>query len=160
MDRTYYLWQNACETADLFKGAHQLCRVVFFLRREFFAEPSVDLPDLGGFDYQFFMRPFYHLRQTAFMIEVQPRLCTSGNGFDWNAINRTFDTELGSAACERITSMEPASEQQLHRALARDWYNVCLNAGSPGNGWGLSASTLRPVHAAILAGMDKQETER
>ncbi|KAL4870646.1 hypothetical protein BDV12DRAFT_195127 [Aspergillus spectabilis] len=151
MEDIYYLWRNVCETVDLLKGAQLLRHMVLFLQSEFFEKPTADKPSLGDFDYKFFLRPFGQLRQVATVIEVEIFLCSMENPLDWELINWILGTKYGSEACEETTSIETASEQQLQRALARDWYNVCLNAGTPGRGWGISPSTLHPVHAAILA---------
>ncbi|RDW59368.1 uncharacterized protein DSM5745_11063 [Aspergillus mulundensis] len=141
----YYMWRNIEIAVKLLRKACVIRRLTVSFHEEDLVHPGN--PGLRDFDYGFFLRPFGQLRQTIPLIEIM----SSSNAFvsqlDWRSIDCILGTNY-----EPGTDNEPIGQQELRCRLAEDWYNVCLMASTPGAQWGVSLSTLEPIHQAILAG--------
>lgn len=135
----FYIWKNTRTTVNVLKSAGTLSRLTLSFQGEHLNFNSSYKPSFNGFDHNFFVRPFNRLRQVATIIEVTTDSGVAASAMDLATTNRTLGTKN-----------EPWSERGLRLELAKDWYNVCLLAATPGQGWSSSLRTLQQLHQEIL----------
>ncbi|KAL4783217.1 hypothetical protein BJX76DRAFT_260280 [Aspergillus varians] len=143
MDGIFYMWKNVGIAVDVLKRAQALRHLTLFFRKGTLRDNPYK-PTLRDFDYTFFIRPFGQLRPLTAFIETDSDPAVSLK------YSKTINRALGTNY-EAVANKELVGEQELRRELAKDWYKVCLMAGTPGQGWGTSLLTLMPLHQAILA---------
>lgn len=135
----FYLWKNTKTTINVLKSAGTLGRLTLsFQGGHLNLNPSYK-PSFNGFDHNFFVRPFNRLRRVATIIEVTTDSEVAASAVDLATTNRTLGIKH-----------EAWSERELRLELTKDWYNVCLLAATPGQGWSNSLRTLQQLHQEIL----------
>ncbi|BCS28922.1 uncharacterized protein APUU_70492A [Aspergillus puulaauensis] len=135
----FYIWKNTQTTVNVLKSAGTLGRLTLSFQGGHLNFNSSYKPSFDGFDHNFFVRPFNHLRQVATIIKVTTDTEVAASAMDLATTNRTLSKKN-----------ELWSEREFQLELAKDWYNVCLLAGTPGQGWSNSLKTLQQLHQEIL----------
>ncbi|KAL2863064.1 uncharacterized protein BJX67DRAFT_269204 [Aspergillus lucknowensis] len=146
----FTLWSLIPEIVGLLKGAQFLRQLVFSIQEDQKHDQGNASDDL---DYRFFLRAFCQLRKIATSIEVWPRDAAFTNAIDWESLVWVFGANLKlERESEQSAAIngQPASDNELQRQLARDWYRICLEAGHPNRNPGDALDTFTCIFHLIF----------